>query len=242
MPLNKNQFHRLSIIHDTLVSFNRFTFTELLKKVNNNSDLSANVSKRTLINDINFLKELGAPLADRKRYYQYSAPFSLYEILNPTEKNVFNEALSLLKKIEKTNQFHSLLPEISAFLLRFKSNSSTENKIVFYDDNPSYIGLEYLADFYTYILQKKVLDLQYVDFEKNRFTFIFHPYVLKQYSNRWYVYGYTEAENKVYVLPLDRIRQVKLKEGIKYKENIDFNPPLFSAVFGCQGDQCQSFH
>jgi len=47
-------------------------------------------------------------------------------------------------------------------------------------------------------------------FDKPEFTFIFHPYHLKQYNNRWFVFGLNEKLGiAAWNLPLDRIVTIR---------------------------------
>jgi predicted DNA-binding transcriptional regulator YafY len=52
---------------------------------------------------------------------------------------------------------------------------------------------------------------------------VFHPYFMKEFRNRWYVLGYSEARHFIITLALDRI--IKLKEAnITFKENKKLKP------------------
>ena len=54
-------------------------------------------------------------------------------------------------------------------------------------------------------------------------TFSFHPYLLKEYRNRWFVLGYREAKQPDYTIALDRIVQIS-SSSEKYIESQSFHP------------------
>jgi predicted DNA-binding transcriptional regulator YafY len=90
-----------------------------------------------------------------------------------------------------------------------------------------------ITPIYNAIIYKQVLSITYQSFKVNeKQNFTIHPYFLKQYNNRWFVFGLNEASDRLINLALDRI--VKLKElKKKYKENstVDFNE-YFEDVIG----------
>ncbi|MBW6461210.1 MAG: WYL domain-containing protein [Bacteroidales bacterium] len=47
---------------------------------------------------------------------------------------------------------------------------------------------------------------------------VFHPYLLKEYFNRWYVFGYEEYWNALRIYGLDRITEIKPEPGKKFKQ------------------------
>jgi predicted DNA-binding transcriptional regulator YafY len=45
---------------------------------------------------------------------------------------------------------------------------------------------------------------------------VFHPYFLKEYDNRWYVFGYEEYWEDHRLYGLDRISEIRIEPGSKY--------------------------
>ena len=67
-------------------------------------------------------------------------------------------------------------------------------------------GLEFITPLYNAILYKKVLNVSYKSFKRdNNQSISFHPYYLKQYKNRWFVFGLNEDFGQITNLALDRI-------------------------------------
>ena len=74
------------------------------------------------------------------------------------------------------------------------------------------------------IFYKKVLLINYQPYEsENPFEVTIHPYFLKQYNNRWFLFGYNPVKNKYdWNLALDRISDIREKQG-KYERNTVIN-------------------
>src|SRR5690606_12091208 len=85
------------------------------------------------------------------------------------------------------------------------------------DKNEGLKGLEYLDELYQAILKEMVVIITYKSFKaRHPNTIVFHPYLLKEYNNRWFVIGKPHAEEKMLNLALDRIM------GIDYNFNLDY--------------------
>jgi predicted DNA-binding transcriptional regulator YafY len=70
-----------------------------------------------------------------------------------------------------------------------------------------------------------VLCIQYQPFHSDEASeLIIHPYYLKQYNNRWFLFGLNSKYGKIFNLALDRIIAVR-EENILFIENTlcDFN-------------------
>ena len=59
-----------------------------------------------------------------------------------------------------------------------------------------------------------------------------HPYYVKQYNGRWFLYGLNDERNEISNLALDRIQSYKMSEiPFKKNEQIDFST-YFDDVMG----------
>lgn len=89
-----------------------------------------------------------------------------------------------------------------------------------FDSNHYLKGIEHLGPLYNAIYYKKVLSISYKPFENDSFDFIIHPYFLKQYNNRWFLFGYNPDMDKYdWNLALDRIISIKEIKGDYHKNN-----------------------
>jgi predicted DNA-binding transcriptional regulator YafY len=96
--------------------------------------------------------------------------------------------------------------------------------IIEFDNNPYLKGIEHLGPLHHAILYKKVLEISYQPYEsESPLKITIHPYFLKQYNNRWFLFGYNpEREKYHWNLALDRIKNIQEIKG-KYKKNTVIN-------------------
>jgi len=147
----------------------------------------------------------------KKVYYHYDD--TRYSInnqpLNEIEISQLKETIYLLNRFKGLPQF-SWMEEILARLENtFKLKGTTVNAVEF-EQNPYLKGLNLFSDIFNAIVNKQTLRISYKRFEKEPKEYIFHPYFLKQYNNRWFLFGFCEhlKEKALITMALDRIEQV----------------------------------
>jgi hypothetical protein len=79
-------------------------------------------------------------------------------------------------------------------------------------------GIEYLSQLYDAIINEQVLEVEYQDFKSEEpFTLTFHPYYLKQYNNRWFVFGLNEELE----IPTWNLAWIELNQSRSHEKSID---------------------
>ena len=100
----------------------------------------------------------------------------------------------------------------------FKLNTTTEN-IVGFDENPDLSGLEHFSPLFNAIINKQALKIKYAPAFGNIEINTIHPYYLKQYNNRWFLFALNHSEEgKIKNYALDRIEHIEVSK-INYIEN-----------------------
>lgn len=203
------------------------------------AETEATVSRRQIYEDLKFMEseagyqaEIGRYQEGKKTYYRYEDPsFSIdQQPFNAQEINQLQEAVLLLSRFEGIPLFQ----QTSSILSKLQQGFSSEdfNPLVSFDDNPYLRGLSYFGELFAAIFYKKVLQVEYRNFQGETSHFHFHPYHLKEYRNRWYVIGYHSVQKKTnWLLALDRIQQ--LQEGVEsYREaeDIDWEDYFYHAI------------
>jgi predicted DNA-binding transcriptional regulator YafY len=250
MSINKNAFVRYRILDKCFRNpGKRYFIEDLIEECSNAlfqlSDLSNGVSRRQVLYDISFMEsEQGwnatiQRLKDGTRvYFKYEdTTFSINkQPFNEMEENQIKEALDTLSRFTGLPQFE-WVSEITA---RIDSgfNLSKNNKIIIEFDQNKYLkGLHLITPLYNAIKYMRVINLKYKSFKVDKEqVFIIHPYFLKQFNNRWYIFGINNETKKIINLALDRIIDIKeIKK--KYIENteIDFNE-YFEDIIGVSLD------
>lgn len=142
--------------------------------------------------------------------------------LNEVEVNQLKSAIDILSQFKGMPQFewmHELVPKLQ------QGTVAEEKKTIMEFDNNQYLkGIEHLGPLYNAILYKKALTISYQPFESDQpYDVTLHPYYLKQYNNRWFLFGYNPDKSKYdWNLALDRIASVAETKG-KYQKNTEIN-------------------
>lgn len=238
MATNKHAIIRYQALDKCLRNSGRKYFIENLVEICSNaiqefSGSENGVKRRQVLEDIKFMESSqgwNAPI-DRKRFghrvfFKYSDPgFSINnQPLNETEENQLKEAILTLSRFKGMPQFE-WVAEISARLDSGLGLSQNSDKIIEFDQNNYLKGLEFITPIYNSVIYKKVINIEYQSFKQDEsHAIILHPYFLKQFNNRWYVFGKNADSRYIINLALDRITTVE-ETHKKYipNEYIDFN-------------------
>lgn len=209
---NSKHAHLRYNILDLCFRIKSFTFKELLSFVNNKiAELypGEGISERTLREDIKLFRDpvygFGAPLVEMSRTYRYSEPnFSIAQKpLLSYEQYLIDASQQLLERFENHPKYNKLAEALIKFQDGEEENETS--KILYYDSNEEYKGIKYLKPLYLAIKKKQVLYVTFKGFQdKTSSTFEFHPHILKQYNNRWFVFGVNNTSAiKEWSIPLD---------------------------------------
>lgn len=250
MANSKHAHYRYNILNKLFRRrFHPLTFCELFEVVNEKiGELYSgeSITIRTLRSDIRLFREskngFGAPLTVQKEkgkeVYFYTDPnFSIAQKkLLPYEQYLIDASQQLLERFEEDSKYDKL----SEALVLFQDQEGVlsvpnYDKILFYDKNEAYEGLSHLKPFFLAIKEKKVLNIVFKGFNNDKTKeYIFHPYVLKQYNQRWFVFGYNQTDDITeWSIPLDeRLKQFDVNEEIELiKDNNDWTS-FFNQMVG----------
>jgi len=123
----------------------------------------------------------------------------------------FNEYLQFC--MESTNFFPIVWLEHffkgNTDLFFFKQNKKSDDQPLTTDSEQDLKNKEMLPIFYEAIKNGKVLRVKYESFDKIKLDKIFHPQHIREYNNRWFVFGKAE-DTQFYPLPIaiDRIQEM----------------------------------
>ena len=203
---------------------------------------SGGISRRQIFDDISFMesKEGWSVELERKRdgkrvYYRYAdLTFSINNMpLNDVEINELRSASQILSQFRGMPQFE-WLDELLSKLGQGMSSSDASTAIIEFDNNPYLKGIEYLGPLRNAIYYKTVLKITYQPYElQHPYDLLIHPYFLKQYNNRWFLFGYNPEKDRYnWVLAVDRIAQIhETKEKFKKNNKIDWQE-YFDDIIG----------
>ncbi|WKS95344.1 helix-turn-helix transcriptional regulator [Riemerella columbina] len=198
------------------------------------------ISRRQIFDDMNFMKSAAgfeAPIESikegRKTYYRYDDPnFSiLKKPMTATERETLQEALETLGRLNTLPGFDwvkSLQAKLDAEL----QPQAEANPIIDFEENAYLKGLEFLHPLYQYISKKIPVEIVYKSFQaeqEQRITF--SPYFLKQYNNRWFLFGWNHAFETIQNMALDRVLSIG-NSGVSYQPSTFDFVDYFDEIIG----------
>ena len=190
--------------------------------------------------DIRFLiNEIGAPIeklygTNPVRYRYDDIRYSIHNhIMTKKEKKQLSDFVELLGKY-RHNPNYVWVEEV---IERINSNLHLQEQyarpIVGFGDNKLLRGITYFSTLFNAIKNKTVLQIKYRPFSPDEeFIFTIHPYFLKQYNERWFLFGWNEKENMMYNLALDRIEAIETTNDDYQDTGIDFENEYFGHIIG----------
>ena len=169
--------------------------------------------------------------------YRYQDPnFSIFNFpLNENEIAQLNQAVSLLKRFEGMPGF-DWVDELNAHL---QSTINLELRhIVGFDENKQLKGMEYFTPLFECISRKEVIKLQYQSYKENSAkTYVIHPYYLKEYNQRWFLFALNNECQHITIFPLDRIKGFTKTSGLFIENNkVDFEH-YFDNIIGVSSNK-----
>ena len=199
------------------------------------------VSRRQIYDDLNYMESDMGYKANidhiyegRNVYYRYADPdFSIEKMpLTDAEMDQLKETVLMLNRFKGMPQFEWMEEIISkiedAFLLKGNNES-----VISFEQNPDLKGLENITPLFDAIVHKRVLKITYKSFKRDTpDKYEMHPYFLKQYNNRWFLFGLTTERHQITNLPLDRIENIEIL-GTTYidkDEDLDIEDYFYDVI------------
>ena len=185
------------------------------------------VSMRQIRDDIKYMRDRvsynapieAVPFEGKRCYYRYSDPN--YTIFN--NELTTEEVTKLCSTINMLGRYRGganrwLEEVISNLELRFGIKTNREHVVAF-EQNEQLRGLEFLSELIDSAINHQPLNLLYRTYNGKETNIVIHPYHVKQYNNRWFLFGLEQTPNG------DRIANRALDRIVKFsKANVPFVP------------------
>jgi hypothetical protein len=238
MPTNKNALIRYKYL-DRLLSDHHhyYDIHDLTDKVNDMlyDDGFPEVTQRCIEKDLNTLEyaPFSAPIErfnwNGKRCIAYgNRSFSIFKKeISREEQNLLREVLSTIGQFDGLDNF--------GWLEDFKIGLHIEERrqIISFANNPYLQNSNLLGALFDNISNEVVIRLSYHTFNDEAIrSIVFHPYLLKQYNERWFLLGAADCDHKILNFALDRIDKVEPLPEKKYIECPDDIFERFEDIVG----------
>jgi len=236
MPANRNALVRYKTIDKCLQ--NRYREWSLDDLIDACSDalydyegILKGVSKRTIQADIQLMRsdKLGynAPIiVIDKKYYSYEdKDYSITNIpITDQDLGQLNETIEFLKQFKGFSHFKELDGMVQKLEDHVYSKKTKQKPVIDFEKNENLKGLEYLDELYQSIIKKRAIKMTYQSFKARQAnSFDFHPYLLKEFRNRWFIIGTKKKREGLLNLALDRIISIERSDSLYIEQPINFN-------------------
>lgn len=231
MAVTKNALIRYKTIDKCLQNnFKEWTLEDLIHACSQAlyefEGRDVNVSRRTIQLDLQLMRsdKLGynAPIVVYdKKYYRYAeADYSITDIpLTESDMGVLSETMAMLKQFQDFSLFGEFKGIFNKLEDKIYTEKNNRGAIIHLDKNEGLKGLEYLDELYQAILKEMVVIITYKSFKaRHPQVIVIHPYLLKEYNNRWFVLGKPHVEDRLLTLALDRIMDIDYNFNLDYQK------------------------
>jgi len=212
------------------------------EEIYNFTGVDNGIKKRQVYDDLRFMKSdqgFSAPIEaykdGRRSYHRYTDPdFSINKKdVSPKEQHHIRQALEILSRFQGLPNFewvdelkvrlNDQLPGIS---------NQDKNPHISFQENPYLKGMEFFTPIYNAIRHERMIAVEYQSYKSEvPQKYEISPYHLKQYNNRWFVFGQSPAYDTLTNLALDRIISINEIAKPFTPTSIDFES-YFEDVIG----------
>ncbi|MEY3049698.1 MAG: hypothetical protein RL365_1736 [Bacteroidota bacterium] len=228
MPISKNAMRRCLII-DQVICDRHYHKPNMQRIIDVCREQGIEVSSETIQKDINMMKKdrpngFGAPIKFdfQLQEYIYTDPkFTINGVkLSPEDASVLAESLVLIKCMMRTELGdklrHAMEKVLSSSLEEVDQNE--RYPILKTMEPPRSRGYEFMDLLIDCCKVGIPISFIHYSYKNERFkSIVLHPYVVREFDNRWYVYGFSETHNALRSFGLDRIYE-PIKLDRKYQK------------------------
>lgn len=241
MPSVKNARLRHRIIEECLRnSFRPFPSIDDLREVCEERLFGTigggNISKSTIEKDLREMKEeYDAPIAfnrAEKGYYYSDPDFTMDSIpFTSDDAEALRFAAMTLNQYRHVSIFDQFQSAIGKIIDRVnisdKMDDDAITQFVQFETIPEVPGSQWLNTFFSAIKNRTALEIRYHSYSsKQEKDYLIHPYLLKEYRNRWYVIAWRIDLKRVATFELGRVKDLKVLRET-FERSADFDPEAF---------------
>jgi predicted DNA-binding transcriptional regulator YafY len=167
--------------------------------------------------------------------YAYSDPD--YELggvsLTDIDIETIRESIEFIQTIggsRISEKFNHAMEKILSTSLEF-STGNTKQAILQTMNPPRSRGFEHFDLFYKACREKTPVSLVHYSYKKRNFSALtIHPFMIKEFENKWYVMGFSEKHNQIRTFGLDRVfdpfllkkKYITVEKSAREKEANDY--------------------
>jgi predicted DNA-binding transcriptional regulator YafY len=163
-------------------------------------------------------------------YFYDEEDYSIQNIsLSDNDLNAIKLAahtLNQFREIEIFADYNSAIDKIMNRLAVHPDQGQNERVTIQFESSPGTAGQQYLNTLISSIDQKHEIGFAYQKFgESKTKRYSVHPYLLREYRNRWYLIAFEQERDEFLTFGLDRMSD--LKDGPRFELDSTFDPDQF---------------
>lgn len=242
MAIDKNKLIRYRVYDRCFSNFNKMYTRSMLRDKVNEALLAAGleeVGQSTVNHDIspngNFDRDMRpevevvahkcSGILDTKEttYYRYAEKgYSIWKVdLDETQLRQLQNALLMLRQFKGLPDMEWVDELLESLHKQYKIIIPETDAVVELDYNPDLTGLvSFFSPILNATLHKSALNIAYNGGYETPYQDTIHPYYIKEYNNRWFVYGWSEKDNRINTMAIDRFISIELS-GKTFHPNVD---------------------
>ncbi len=245
MPVNRNALIRYKTIDACLQNrYRKWTLDDLIEACSEAlyeyEGIRKGVSRRTVQMDIQLMRseKLGynAPIAVLdKKYYTYEDPkYSITNIpLTKQDLSTLHEVVAILRQFKGFRHFEEVDGMVSRLQHKIYTGGAQRKAVIDFEKNERLTGLEHLEPLFQAIASRQAVQLHYQSFRAHHpAEMVFHPHLLKEYRNRWFVLGLRDHGSAPTLCALDRIRALTPQPQLPYRADERLDAAYFDDMVG----------
>ncbi len=240
MPKNKLALLRFKTIDQCLRNkYRKWALEDLVQAVSDAlyeyEGIDSGVSTRTVQLDIQNMRsdKLGynAPIivTDKKFYSYEDKNYSITNAnISPQDLDKLNDVVKVLNQFKGFTYFEDLSEMIGKLELKIIKQKNEQRSFLEFEKNELLRGLEWIDFLLKAVKNEHVLDIKYQSFKAKTASIItVHPYLLKEFRNRWFVLCRNNKRKAVMILALDRMKSIEINAIEPFIEAHDFDVSTF---------------
>ncbi len=209
------------------------------------ADKDIYVTSESIQKDIAFMKGMApdgfdAPIEYNRthRGYEYADPeYSIMKVaLSEDEVFAVMESLDLMRTMGGANfshKFNSAMEKVLSTSMEEFDQAKRDIPVLQTMSMPTSRGFEHFNLVYKACQMELPISFIHYSYLKRLFKpIILHPFLIKEFDNKWYIYGYSESHKKIRVFGLDRMYGPMLLKRNFIPTDVKKITPLVTATYG----------
>ena len=202
-------------------------------------DIESGISERQLLDDIRVMRKsppegYGAPIVRKKGILSYTdKKFTIQSSpLISKDLDALKEVISVLKQLSDIPHYYELKNVYDKLCGTMTFGQFKEKDVhIQFEMTTLTRGKQFIQPLYNFIKKKQTVSILYKPYHEDALIFTLHPYLLKEYNNRWFLIAWSDKFEKVINIAVDRIERIDKSQNT-FREQSKKLIPDYAKIVG----------